>query len=370
MKMRQEIYTKIIKQLCFLITVSILTGCSLSPKEEKLGPVFYPALPNPPRIQHLVSLTTLNDLKVSKSIFTDFILGEQSTESLVTKPYGIALFNGKLYVVDAAKAGYAVLNLKTRQRKFITGGASGRMQKPINISIDKNGTKYVSDTGRAQVLIFDRDDKFVRALGIKGQFKPSDVAIADERIFVTDLNSHSIKVLDKFTDKQINQIGKVGSKDGEFFFPTNLALGPNKLLYVTDTGNFRVQQFTLNGEFIKRFGSIGSGLGKFARPKGLTLDKNGNLYVVDAAFENIQLINNKGKLLMFFGQPGDKPADINLPADISIDYDNVKHFQSYADPKFKLEYVILVTSQYGANKINVFGFGRMQGMDYSETEKN
>ena len=63
------------------------------------------------------------------------------------------------------------------------------------------------------------------------------------------------------------------------------------------------------------------------------------------------------------------PGDINLPADVSVDYDNVQYFQRYADPKFKIEYVILVSSQFGVNKINIYGFGRMQGMNYSETEK-
>ena len=350
--------------LWFLLVVLALSGCGISPKKQDSAPVFYPSLPNPPRIQHLLSITSLNDLDKSKNSFADFLLGKQSTESLVTKPYGIAMFDGKIYVVDAGRGGYTVLNLKTRQHKFVSGGTAGRMKKPINITIDKNGTKYISDTGRGQVLIFDRDDKYIRALGAKGQFRPSDVAVADERIFVTDLNSHMIKVLDKYTHKLINQFGKVGSKDGEFYYPTNLALGPEKLLYVTDTGNFRVQKFTQNGEYIRRYGSIGSGLGKFARPKGLTLDKDGRLYVVDAAFENVQLMDKKGKLLLYFGQAGDKPADINLPADISIDYDSVKLFQPYAHPKFKLEYVLLVTSQYGVNKINVFGFGRMQGMEY------
>ena len=348
----------------FFTVAVLLTGCGLSPKEQDSGPVFYPALPNPPRIQHLLSITSLDDLTRSKSGFSDFLLGKKSTDSMITKPYGIAVFDGKIYVVDAGRAGYGVLNLKTQKYKFVSGGAAGKMKKPINITIDKKGSKYISDTGREQVLIFDRNDKFVRALGIKGQFKPSDVAVTEERIFITDLNSHTIHVLDKFSDKLINQFGQVGSKEGEFYYPTNLSLGPDKLLYITDTGNFRVQKFTQNGEFIRRYGSIGSGLGKFARPKGLTLDKEGRLYVVDAAFENVQVIDNKGKLLLYFGQAGDKPADINLPADISIDYDNVKLFQPYAHPKFKLEYVILVSSQYGVNKINVFGFGRMQGMEY------
>lgn len=351
-----------------LLVVFTLVGCSSSPKEQTHVPVFYPPLPNPPRIQHLLSLTTFDDLEQSKSNFVDFILGEQSSESLVVKPYGISLFDGKIYVVDSTSAGYVVLDLKTRKHKFITGGTSGRMKKPINITIDLDGIKYISDTSRGQVLVFDKNERFLRAFGTKGQFKPSDVAISGNQLFVTDLNGHMIKVLDKATGKELNQFGHSGSKEGEFFYPTNIAIGPDKYLYVTDTGNFRVQKFTFDGKFVQQIGSIGSGLGKFARPKGLTLDKTGNLYVVDAAFENVQVINNKGKLLMFFGQPGANPADINLPADVSIDYGNVKFFQRYAEPNFKLEYVLLVSSQYGVNKINIFGFGRMQGMDYQSTE--
>ncbi len=368
MTMWQLIFTKY-KHLYCLITVLILAGCSVTPEKQENAPVFYPPLPNPPRIQHLLSLTALADLNQNKSSFADFILGAQSADSMVVKPYGIALFEKKIYIVDAASAGYVILDLVTRQRKFVSGGGAGRMKKPINITIDKDGTKYISDTGRAQVLVFDRSDKFIRALGIKGQFKPSDVAIENNRLFVTDLDSHMIQVLDKKTGKLLSHIGKIGSKDGEFFYPTNLAIGPDKHLYVTDTGNFRVQKFTLDGKFVHRYGSIGSGLGKFARPKGLTLDREGRLYVVDAAFENIQVIDNRGKLLLFFGRPGDNPENINLPADVSIDYDHVKFFQSYAHPKFKLEYVLLITSQFGVNKINIFGFGYMEGMDYSVTEK-
>lgn len=360
---------KLIKYLCCYGVVFLLAGCSTAPKEQESSPVFFPPLPNPPRIQHLLSLTTFNDLAKTRSSFSDFILGSQSTENLVVKPYGIAIYDGKINVVDAAKAGYVVLDIATRQRIFVSGGAAGRMNKPINITIDNDGTKYISDTGREQVLVFDKNDKFVHALGVKGQFKPSDVAMTDDRLFITDLNSHTIKVLHKVSGRSLYEIGRVGSKEGEFFYPTNIAIGPDGFLYVTDTGNFRVQKFTLSGEFVRRYGSIGSGLGKFARPKGLDLDKENRLYVADAAFENIQIIDNKGKLLLYFGQAGDKPADINLPADVSINYDSVKHFQAYAHPKFKLDYVILVSSQYGANKINVFGYGYMEGMDYPEKTK-
>jgi len=38
----------------------------------------------------------------------------------------------------------------------------------------------------------------------------------------------------------------------------NIAVGPDETLYVTDTTNFRIQQFTLDGEFIRRSGDIGT----------------------------------------------------------------------------------------------------------------
>lgn len=366
--MWQYTFNSFTRGLGLVLVATMLAACSISPKEQEHVPVFYPPLPNPPRIQHLLSLTTFEDLNTSKNSFTDFILGDQSNETMVVKPYGISMFDGKIYVVDTVSAGYVVLDLVTRKRHFISGGAAGRMSKPINITIDSDGTKYISDTGRGQILIFDQQDNFVRALGITGQFKPSDVAITPDRLYVTDLKGHMIQVLDKASGQVLNQFGKVGSKEGEFFYPTNIALGPDKSLYVTDTGNFRVQKFDLHGEYIKQYGSIGSGLGKFARPKGITLDKEGRLYIVDAAFENVQVIDNLGKLLLFFGKAGDSPSDINLPAGIHIDYDNVKLFQTYAQPNFKLEYVILVSSQYGVNKINIFGYGHMEGMDYSNVK--
>mgnify|MGYP003572788015 FL=1 len=90
--------------------------------------------------------------------------------------------------------------------------------------------------------------------------------------------------------------------------------------------------------------------------------------VVDAAFENVQIFDKHGTPLMFFGQPGDQRGNINLPTDIIIDYDNLEYFQRYAAPGFKLEYVVLVASQFGVNKVAAFGFGKMEDIDYGDAD--
>ena len=78
-----------------------------------------------------------------------------------------------------------------------------------------------------------------------------------------------------------------------------------------------------------RIGAPGDNLGHFARPKGIALDRDGRLYVVDASFNNVQIFNKDGRVLMFFGEGGDKPGDLLLPAQVVIDYDNLKYFESY-----------------------------------------
>ncbi len=69
-------------------------------------------------------------------------------------------------------------------------------------------------------------------------------------------------------------------------------------------------------------------------------------------------------MLLFLGGPDSNFENINLPTNVAIDYDNIKYFQQYAVPRFKLEYLIVVASQFGNNGINVFGFGKMADMKY------
>ena len=352
--------------LPLLILTTVLAGCAGTAEKQEQS-AFYPPLPSPPRIQYLTSFSGPGDLERDSSL-SEFILGEDPENSaLINKPYGVAIHDGRLYVVDIRGPGYAIFDLKNKKFDIIYGSFSGKMKKPINISIDKDGTKYISDTGRSVVLVYDKDNKFKRIIGDGKSFKPSDTVIAENKLFVTDIKNHRLVVLDKNTGKQLYTIGSVGSKEGELFYPTNLALGPENHIYVSETGNFRVQKFTLDGKFVQSFGKVGTGLGQFARPKGIALDHKGNMHVVDAAFENAQIFNKEGKLLMFYGEPGGDRANINLPTGIAIDYDNVDYFRKYAKPDFELEYIILVANQFGKSKVNVFGFGRMKGMDYTDS---
>ena len=47
---------------------------------------------------------------------------------------------------------------------------------------------------------------------------------------------------------------------------------------------------------------------------------------------------------------------MSLPTTVRIDYDSVAHFRKYVAPGYDIEYLVLVASQFGLNKVNVFGF--------------
>jgi len=88
---------------------------------------------------------------------------------------------------------------------------------------------------------------------------------------------------------------------------------------VVDSGNFRVQVFDAEGQFIKSFGAVGTAPGSFARPKGVALDSDGNIYVLDAAFGNFQIFDLDGNLLLAVGATGSEPGEFMLPSSINID---------------------------------------------------
>jgi DNA-binding beta-propeller fold protein YncE len=313
--------------LLSIVLVCVSAGPSAADEELQDGkPVFFPLPPDIPRLQFLKKFSSALDVSTTKKGFRDFVFGGEENEGrLIQKPYG-----------------------------------AGALQKPINITIDNDGTKYITDTDREQVLVFDANDRFVRALGDPGQFNPVDVAISGDRLYVTDIMHHQVHVLDKHSGEDLFMFGEAGTEPGMLFHPTNLAIGSDNTVYVTDTTNFRVQQFSLEGELIREVGSIGSNYGQFARPKGVAVDRDDIIYVVDAAFQNVQILGQDGSPLMAFGGSGGQPWNMSMPTVVKIDYDNVSYFEQYMAPGFDIEYLVIVANQFGLNSVVVFGFGELR----------
>ncbi len=341
--------------------VLLVGGCS-APLRKKEPPAFFPPPPELPRIQYLTSFSGLKDIE-EQSAFNRFIVGEKQ-DTKVDKPYGVALHDGKIYVCDTNST-VAVFDLKAKVFGALKGASGpGKLSEPINISIDHDGIKYVADPVRGQVVAFDKNDEYLTAYGAPGAWRPVDAVPFEDRLYVADIANGLVKVFDRHSGEMVKTIGAKGDPSERLDRPTNLAFDREGYLYVTDVGRFQVVKFDRDGHFRAAFGKPGDNPGHFARPKGIAVDRQGHLYAVDAAFDNVQIFNSQGRLLMFFGDNSESPGGLLLPAKVSIDYDNLQYFKAYVQPNFQAEYLVLVTSQFGDRRVNVFAYGQEAGKKY------
>ena len=342
--------------------LALLTAACASQPVKRAPAIYFPPAPALPRLQFLTSFNGLKDIE-EQSGFDRFVVGEKLNLEL-DKPYGVAMHDGRIYVCDTNTT-VIVLDLKKKQFSSMAGAVGpGKLSQPVNISIEPDGTKYVTDPVRGQVVVFDKDDAYLRAIGEPGTWKPVDAVPFGDRLYVADNANGVVKVFDKASGELLKAIGDTGDTENRLDRPTNLAFDPKGNLYVTDIGRFQIVKFDRDGHFQATIGKIGDSPGHFARPKGTAIDKNGLLYAADAAFNNVQIFNPEGRLLMFFGDGGLEPGGLMLPAKVAIDEANVAYFRSYAAPEFEIEYLVLVTSQFGERKLSIFGFGHEKGKHY------
>ncbi|MCF6169585.1 MAG: hypothetical protein L3J66_01225 [Bacteroidales bacterium] len=317
--------------------------------------VIYPAPPDTARIQFLTTISSSLSVTGKRSGLGRFLLGERENLG-ISRPYGLAIHKGKVYICDTQLNALEILDLDKHSFSYFVPGGRGQLKKPLNCSVGKNGFLYVADAKRRQVVVFDADGKYVNSFGESDNSKPTDVFVKDDKIWVTDYNNHRVDVYSTDTYEKLYSIPDSEPGNGDYLYsPTSIYVSDENV-YVVDFGDFKVKVYTHGGEFIRSVGSYGRSIGQFVRPKGIAVDSSENLYVVDAGFENTQIFNKDGQLLMFFGGSYKKSGDMWLPATVTIDYDNLEFFQDFAHESFELKYLIFVTNQYGPDKVNVYGY--------------
>jgi 6-bladed beta-propeller len=316
--------------------------------------ILYPPPPDTARYQYLTSFSG-SEVMGTRSKFGTFILGPEPV-SAMSKPYGIFMRNGKLYVCDLGMAGIEIVDFATKKYTNFVPGSNGQLKTPLNCFLDEREYMYVADAGRHEVVLFDSVRNYIGKISDTGVFKPTDVFVSGDELFVTNPDNHRLNIYDKKTRQLKRYFAEqygVGD-DGFLYSPFNVYVTEDRV-YITDFGDFKIKQFDHSGKFISALGSYGTGAGQFVRPKGIAVDRESNLFVVDAGFENTQVFNKNNQLLMFFGGPYKGPGDMWLPAKVIVDYDNLKYFEKFVDPNFKLNYLVIVSNQYGPDKINVYG---------------
>lgn len=341
-----------------LLGILLLVGCATTAK-KRADYVFFPAPPDEPRIQYLTSFGSESDLKTAGS-FSGFVLGEEKIERPIWKPYGVTAAKGTIFVCDTMPGNVGIIDLTKGRFRYLRPSGQGILKMPICAAVAEDGTRYVSDTARGQILIYDKSDGYLGAIGKPEEFKPCGIQIANGRLYVGDIKkeNHCVQVFDLKTRERLFTIPRdPNDAKARLFQPANLSIDPQGRVLVSDMGGYCVQIFDGEGKYLQTVGEQGDTPGRFVRNKGIAADHDGRFYVVDTDTTVVQLFDKEGRLLMFFGLPKDSgPAGLYLPAAVCVDYENVKYFEKYLAPGQKLDYLIYVTNQVGPNKVSVFGF--------------
>lgn len=370
----KKLFSPKARLLLFILFLCVLAGCvSKEPEKRVEAPVFYPPPPDLPRFQFLTAFRGTTDFDKDNEISAlDSFLGASRKGYTLKKPYGVATVKGAMYVVDTQSSVWKFDFVNKRVNKIAGDKGLGKLVQPINVSIDEKGNKYVADPIRNAVIMYDRNDFFVRSFLSPEPWKPVDTEVYEGMLYVVDATHRigGIKVFDLKSGEIVDTLGQKGPPEQRLLIPSNISFDNDGFLFVMDTGRFQVVKYDRDGHYRGYLGNPGDSPGFFGRPRGVDIDKDGRIYTVDASFDVVQIFSENGQVLAILGGPGTIPGTLTLPAAVCVDYDNIDFFQEYAAPGFEIEYLVFVTSQFhNTNAVSVYAYGKMSGKKYPSDEE-
>lgn len=110
------------------------------------------------------------------------------------------------------------------------------------------------------------------------------------------------------------QFGAYGTEKGKFVEPRAVAVGRENRVYVADTGNHRIQVFSIEGKLVGGWGGPGSEASQFLFPSGIAVSSAGEVFVADTGNHRIQVFDGQGMYLREIGRPGVGPEEFSAPA--------------------------------------------------------
>ena len=188
------------------------------------------------------------------------------------------------------------------------------------VAVDSRDRVFVYSRSDHPLVVFDRDGSFSTSWGDEHLKDAHGIFIdADDNVFCVERETH---IMRKFTAEgellmTLGMPHQPGAAQQPFNLPTDLALGPNGEMFISDGyGNARVHKYTADGELITSWGSPGTGPGEFDLPHCVRVDSRNRVLVADRANNRVQHFDLDGNYLAEWG-------DLLHPDTIYIDTNDI-----------------------------------------------
>lgn len=209
------------------------------------------------------------------------------------------------------------------------------IENPVDVKWTSDGSLYVLARSMAKVIQFAADGTTVRSITGIG-LNPSGIEVDSAGLVYVALTGNNQVARLKPSggtfafDPLFNGTGKIGRTDGvagaaagEFNQPYDVAVSPNgQHVYVSDTGNNRVQKLTSTGVFEVEMGQTGNQVGQLSAPKGIYASSDGNIYLADSGNNRVSVISGDS-IGGAFGQQGTGPLQFQNPVNVSADSSSI-----------------------------------------------
>lgn len=167
--------------------------------------------------------------------------------------------DGRMYVTDFY-AGHRVLFFDAEGKYAGVFGRFGEVnqmtespgdfQFPNGVEIH-NDEVWVVDSNNRRIQVYDLEGNFSRIVPTSGLprgmdflARPSDEDTGTpERFVLVDTLAHDATIWDAETRERVVTFGGQGVLEGQFLYPNNVDVGAKNLIFITDSGNTRVQVF-------------------------------------------------------------------------------------------------------------------------------
>ena len=197
------------------------------------------------------------------------------------------------------------------------GSGQGEFNNPCGVAMDGEGNILVEDRKNHRIQKFTAGGQFLAAVGTYTRgcrlqfFYRADIAYnaKNRMVYVVNYGNHRVQVLN--SDLAFSStFGKNGSGKGQFYSPWGIACDSTGKVYVADTGNHRIQVFTAEGKFLMMFGRRGHGRGELDRPVDVAIDASGTVYVSEDGNSRVSVFTSGGHFMTSFGEGLGRPGGL------------------------------------------------------------